>query len=109
MSQRVLFEKMHMLYRSEDAERVEWKSSEGEHIIVDVDVHQMTCAEAKKFIRNIISLLTQYNFTLNVIHGYLHGTAIKEMIYSENINNRIEKISSPSNNPGISILMIVGM
>ena len=109
MSQRALFEKMHILYGSEDADRVEWKSSDDSNITVSVDVHQMTCSEAKRFIKNIISLFAQCDFTLNVIHGYVHGTAIKEMICRDSISQRIEKITSPANNPGVSVLMIASM
>lgn len=109
MSRRTLLEKMHTLYGSEDADRVKWNSSDDNSITVTVDVHQMTCSEAKRFIKNVISLFAQCNFTLNVIHGYVHGTAIKEMLNKESISHRIENISSPACNPGVSILMIASM
>lgn len=109
MSRRALFEKMHTIYENEDADRVEWGASDGNDITVSVDVHRMTCSEAKRFIRNIISLFAQCSFTLNVIHGYIHGTAIKEMIINDSISKRVEKVSSPADNPGVSILVIASM
>ena len=108
MSQRILYEKIGFLYKSEDVDRVKWKSADS-RIVITVDLHRMTCIEAKRFIKNIISLFYQWPFTFRIIHGYTHGTAIKEMIHKEEISPRIKTISSPEYNPGMSILEIASM
>lgn len=108
MSQQILYEKIGFLYKSEYVNRVKWKSNDN-RIIVTVDLHSMTCAEAKRFIKNIISLFYQWPFTFEIIHGYTHGTAIKDMIRCKELSPRIMNISSPQYNPGISILEIANM
>ena len=109
MSQRILYEKIGFLYKSEDVNRVIWKSSDDSNIVVTVDLHKMSRDEAKRFIKNIISIFYMCSFTFEIVHGYNHGTAIKEMIRSEEINPRIRKISSPAYNPGLSILEVASL
>ncbi|MCR5734235.1 MAG: Smr/MutS family protein [Lachnospiraceae bacterium] len=59
---------------------------DGENI--SVDLHAMKVKEAKKLIMNIIAL-NREEFTMEVIHGYNHGTAIKNMVHTDIDNSRI--------------------
>ena len=64
-------------------------SGEVEKIIVDV--HGLTCQEAKQFIRNIVNV-TKGICIVKVIHGYKHGTKIKEMLRKRFMNPYIKHI-----------------
>lgn len=52
---------------------------------ITADVHGMKCHEVKRFINNIINIV-RIAFRLVIIHGYNHGTAIKDML-AQNFNN----------------------
>lgn len=75
--------------------------------VVTVNVHNMTVKEARVLITNIIAL-NREPFELDVIHGYTHGTAIKEMLCNEyrHENHRIVSMRSDVWNPGISHMML---
>lgn len=109
MSQKNFYDKMGFLFTDKDIERVVWKASEDNCIVLSVDLHQMTCKEARRFIRNIISLFGQSTITVELIHGYIHGTAIKEMILTQEISPRITEIQTLSYNPGVSVAKIACM
>ena len=46
---------------------------------VVLDVHGMTCREAIRFINNIVNL-TSGESIVELIHGYRHGTRIKDSL-----------------------------
>ena len=50
---------------------------------IRVDVHGMSKSEALRLLQNLIAMNRSENFTIEVVHGYRHGAAIKEAIYSE--------------------------
>ncbi|MCR5546546.1 MAG: hypothetical protein K6F30_08745 [Lachnospiraceae bacterium] len=73
---------------------------------IRVDVHGLTCNQVKVFIKNIINVV-RGAFELIIIHGYLHGTKIKEMIYTQlGDMHRISDMKSEDWNPGVTYLMI---
>ncbi len=106
MSKERMFRNLDMIYGAEITERVEWITNDNGEIVVRADLHRMTRREAKQFIKNMIALLHKNPFTLILIHGYNHGTALKEMLYGEHISDRILSISSPVWNPGESFLSV---
>ncbi len=73
------------------------------HIIADV--HGMKCHQAKRFINNIINVIKSA-FRLDIIHGYNHGTAIKDMLAENLINNHISEKHQDSANQGVTHLVI---
>lgn len=82
-------------------------SSDGRHEIhITVDVHGMTCYEAKRFLKNIINIL-RTAFILTVIHGYRHGTAIKEMLINSFANSRVSSIAGIPYNLGRTEMVII--
>lgn len=66
-----------------------YRDDEGK-MIVRVDLHHMTQRQVEKVIHDII-LMNQESFILDLIHGYNHGTALKNMILNLVSNKRIEK------------------
>lgn len=69
------------------------------------DVHGMKCYQAKRFINNIINVL-RITFRLVIIHGYNHGTAIKDMLADNFINTHILEQRADLHNQGITRMLI---
>ncbi len=69
------------------------------------DAHGQTVLEARRTIRNIANIVMA-PITLIVIHGYRHGTAIKEMLAEENFSGRLICRYSPEFNPGETFMEI---
>ena len=69
------------------------------------DVHGLSVLEARRIIRNIINI-TRSPIHLRVIHGYTHGTAIKDMLAQECVADRIVSRVCPESNPGETIMSI---
>ena len=99
-----LMEGMRSLYPVEDVRRLTYAQSPDADA-VSVDVHGMKCWQAKQFINNIINLSNR-PFHLTVIHGYNHGTAIKDMVRNHLDNKRIMDRAADQFNLGITYLDI---
>ncbi len=97
-------EKMLFLFKKEDVERVSEVIEDGRKIIF-IDVHGMSVKEADKFLKAII-LLDREGNDLCVIHGYVHGTKIKEHIFNEKISDRILDIRTVKYNMGRTMLKV---
>ncbi len=76
-----------------------------EVVTVTVDVHGLKCFQAKRFINNIINLI-QVMFKLVVIHGYNHGTAIKDMLSNDFSNEHVMFQTVDPNNKGVTYMLI---
>ena len=74
-----------IVFSQTDIDRITVKDTDSKNLQITVDVHGMKCYEAKKFINNIINAV-RTTFKLAIIHGYNHGTAIKDML-AENFSN----------------------
>lgn len=72
---------------------------------VTVDVHGLTTRQAKRLINNIIAMI-RCSFELDIIHGYHHGTAIRDMIYTDLSNTKIRSKHLELWNPGITVMAI---
>ena len=93
-----------MFSKKEISRITEELKEDGSHLFV-VDMHGLTTKKAKKFLKNLIAI-NKEGYDLCVIHGYIHGTAIREMIYKDNLGERvIKKIAYPSNH-GRTLLKI---
>lgn len=73
--------------------------------LIQVDLHGLTCAEAKRFLNNIICLVNP-GFRFDVIHGYNHGTALKNMLMEDFNNKRVIKKNPDHKNPGLTHILI---
>lgn len=92
--------RLNMILTKEDIDRVQEFPDR-----MSVDLHGKTRKEAKKLLNNIINVIL-HPFTIEVIHGYNHGTALKDMIFNEEINPRIISKDVPVYNIGETILLI---
>ena len=72
---------------------------------IQIDLHGMTRAEAKRSIKNIIAL-SPIAFTLDVIHGYNRGTVIKDMIQEEELSSRVYHKWLAPGNPGRTFIEV---
>lgn len=80
----------------------------GEKPNITVDLHMLTCKEAKKLINQIIAIC-RFPFELSLIHGYNHGTALRTMVQSDfNENPRIKAITQQEHNEGLTIFSVEG-
>ncbi len=68
-----------------------------------IDVHGLTCKEAKQFIKNIINTVMGC-CPVKVIHGYRHGINIKRMLRENFSNPYIMKIVGDCCNMGVTYL-----
>ena len=71
-----------------------------------IDVHGLSVQEARRKIRNVINISTEA-FRLNVVHGYNHGTSIKDMLADKQISKRLEAQYCPQRNPGETVMRFV--
>lgn len=72
---------------------------------VIVDMHGLTVAQARRLLNNIIAMIRR-PFQLEIIHGYHHGTAIRDMIYTDFHNPKMVSCHINMCNPGISLAEI---
>ncbi len=75
---------------------------------ITVDLHQLTAKKAQKLLNNII-VLNRNDCKLRLIHGYHRGTVIKDMIWNNFRNSRIEEKKPVKGNPGQTILRLRGV
>lgn len=72
--------------------------------IAQIDLHGLTCSEAKKRLEQKIKSLPSGTKELTVIHGYLGGTQLAEMVRRLNCGRVKRKILT--GNPGEIIYLL---
>lgn len=90
--------------KSDDFYRFKFYTYRG-HLSITVDVHGLSCKEAYRLINNIINYANS-SFGLVVIHGFNHGTAIKDMLANSFNNPNIEIKYVDPYNPGITYIHV---
>lgn len=70
---------------------------------VEIDIHQMQRAEAKKLLEHFLSSCNGNVREVTVIHGYGSGTVLRDMVRGGLKHRRIKR-KILSMNPGITIL-----
>ena len=97
--------KIQIIYTPEQMNRIRFSKSTGRNEQVTVDVHGMKCVEAKRFINNLINLVHD-SFHLVVIHGYNHGTAIRDMLADNFDNSHVVRRYLDQRNQGMTHMVI---
>lgn len=92
--------RLSFVINGDDAWRLSFKETDGA-LSVWYDAHEKTVPSARRDISNIAAMVSGRT-KLNVIHGYNNGTAIKQMLRTSRISNRVLSVSSPAYNPGIT-------
>jgi hypothetical protein len=72
---------------------------------VEIDIHNMYRADAKKFLEHFLSTVNGSVKEVIVIHGYSSGTVLQSMVRNELKHRRI-KTRMISMNPGITTLFL---
>lgn len=94
-----------MILTKEEKDRIQITTKEGEKIQISVDMHGLNANKAKKFLNNLIVML-RGEFELKIIHGYNHGTVIKEIIWNEYKNSKIKEKIADATNLGVTYLSV---
>ena len=97
--------RLSMIMTQDELDRIKVSEDSNGKVQITADVHGMKCYQAKRFINNIINAL-RIAFVLIVIHGYTHGTAIKEMLFQNFSNEHISNQYADSYNYGITHMVI---
>lgn len=95
--------RLSIIMTKDELKRLTFNQEKGEVEIV-ADVHGMKCVYAKRFLNNILNLSNQ-KIKLTVIHGYNHGTAIKDMINNGLGNSHIIKTYNDTTNIGRTFII----
>lgn len=90
-----------LIFTKEELNRITVTQNQFNELEIVVDVHGMKCSYAKRFINNLINV-TRRAFTLTIIHGYNHGTAIKDMLHNEFSNPHILQNIPDKRNQGLT-------
>lgn len=105
MNKTMLIKRFMMIFTSNEIDRISFEIKNEAVSIIKVDVHGLKCVTAKRFINNIINLIID-SFELIIIHGFNHGTAIRDMLRGDFYNYKIEKCYGSIENDGITCMII---
>ncbi len=93
--------RMEMIFTKEELARITGIKHEN-IITLIVDVHGLKVKEAKRLLKNLM-VLNLEGYDICVIHGFNHGTAIKEMISAALYHPR-NVAKKTGSNPGRTLL-----
>ena len=91
---------MRMILKKDELERIGTTATG-----ISVDLHKLTVKDARRLVRNIIAV-NREQMDMTVIHGYNHGTAIKDMLRNDTVSNRIAGMEGVKGNMGRTILHV---
>ena len=74
---------------------------------ITIDVHGLKAADAVRAIRNTVRAVP-YDMTLQIIHGYNGGTAIRDSLRDHFLGDNVTGIETPWYNPGITYINVAG-
>ncbi len=97
--------RLHLIMSDDEFNRLTITEFDDGSVQVIVDVHGMKCYQARRFINNIINI-AHCELQLVVIHGYNHGTAIKDMLAFDFNNSHVSEQHLDANNQGVTHMLI---
>ena len=103
MSEKNMKVRMRQVFTDEEMRRISVNVTDGRATVI-ADVHGMGCLQARVFISNVIALF-RGAFNLIVVHGFNHGTALRDMIRRnpfEEISSKINSVRSLPWNDGVT-------
>lgn len=100
-----LSDKIAFLFPGDEGKRISVTETPSGNLSVSIDVHGLKCWQAERSIRNLINL-ARCPFTLTIIHGYNHGTAILDMVRNDLASSHIKSRYADNYNPGVTYLAI---
>lgn len=105
MSRQYIETRLQLVYDTEFLNRISIKTNKQGGIVLSVDVHGMHPNAVRHFLTNIINLCNGA-FQIRIIHGYNHGTILKDMIHSEKIHYRVYEKLAVDGNQGQTLLNV---
>lgn len=94
-----------MIFTYDEISRLSIKEKPDMKPQITANVHGMKCNQARRFINNINNTIRE-SFKLIIIHGYNHGTAIKDMLAENFCNSHITKQYIDPYNQGVTHMLI---
>ena len=101
----MIVSRMRMVFSENELSRISVQIDARGEVRITADVHGMKCSEARRFIKNIINIV-RMAFQLVIVHGYNHGTAIKDMLAQNFNNSHIFEQFPDLNNQGVTHMLI---
>lgn len=101
----MVLEKIKLIFSNEEISRIRIDEQSEQQLSITVDVHGLKCSEARRLINNLINLL-RMSFQLIIIHGYNHGTAIKDMLATNFSNSHIKERYPDCYNQGVTHILV---
>ena len=106
MNNSIAVDRCRRIFTEDDMSRIQFGTANGLSLII-LDVHGLTCRQASVFINNVIVLLfIKGSFYLEVIHGYNHGTAIKNMLWTSFQCKHVKRMYADAYNKGVTYLAV---
>lgn len=102
----MITKKLELIFTEAELNRLSIKEYTRNKMRVYADVHGMKCYQARRFINNIINAI-RITFELIIIHGFNHGTAIKDMFANNYSNLHIAQKYASQYNKGITHMYIL--
>ena len=98
--------RINTIFTQEEIDRITFGASGDGTIDITVDAHGMTCSMLRRYLNNLICVV-HTRFRLVVIHGYKHGTALKEMLAEMYHNQHVTDRFVHPDNPGRTCMVIM--
>ncbi len=98
-------ERLGMIFTADELKRMRLIDNIDNKGWITIDLHHLTVRQAKRLLNNLIAI-NRNECTIRVIHGYIHGTKIKNMIQNELDNRRITDKAGMKHNPGVTVLKL---
>lgn len=94
-------QRMRLILTNEQMERLCFKDEPGSELTLCLDLHGLTCKEARRLVDMVIFLVRD-NFLLLLVHGYQHGQSIKDMLWYQYDNHRLQSRRDDDYNLGLT-------
>ena len=104
MDSAYLAARINLLFPEDDLSRL--TIYEEDSISIRIDVHGLSRLEARRLITNVANVGCNMAYTLVIIHGFNHGTAIKDMLANDFALPRVRSNRPDPVNPGVTLLSI---
>lgn len=93
-------ERMRIIFPELDLQRIKFIKED----YLMVNVHGLSINKMVRLLKNI-SCLNRNGFTMRIIHGFNHGTKLKDAIRKEKLFTRNYLVIPDRVNPGITVLL----
>ena len=94
-----------LIFTKEELTRLEKYVDKKGHKCIQVDLHGCTADQTRKFLKNLINCQRD-NVNLKIIHGYKHGTVLRDIIRSEQLSKRTYNLKPAWRNEGVTYLRV---